>query len=179
MAFSYKNFDLWKSGFENDLFWCQGIFFMKFDLKNSCKNEFKNNNEKSCSWSRNGVSHKIDFKAVWPRNSHADSVGVKLNITYYRNNSYPFLYPVTQKISRSFGNLEMIKTEDFEGFIEWFGPSFRKTRTDNRNLVFFVHCKVVGTYKEQLICWLNFARIFWLKIYFYISLVKKINFSRF
>ena len=23
------------------------------------------------------VSHKIDFKAVWPRNGHADSVGVK------------------------------------------------------------------------------------------------------
>ena len=23
------------------------------------------------------VSHKIDFKAVWPHNGHADSVGVK------------------------------------------------------------------------------------------------------
>ena len=28
-------------------------------------------------WSRNRVSYKIDFKAVWPSNGHADSVGVK------------------------------------------------------------------------------------------------------
>ena len=49
---------------------------MNFDLKNSWKNEFKDNKEKSCSWSRKRVSHKIDFKAVGPRNGHADSVGV-------------------------------------------------------------------------------------------------------
>ena len=40
---------------------------MNSDLKNKCKNEFKDNNEKLCSWSRNRVSHKIDFKAKWPR----------------------------------------------------------------------------------------------------------------
>ena len=49
---------------------------MNFDFKNRCKNEFKDNNEKSCSSSRNRVSHKIDLKAQWPRNGHADSVGV-------------------------------------------------------------------------------------------------------
>ena len=38
---------------------------MKFDLKNGYKNELKDNNEKSYSWSRNRVSHKIDFKAQW------------------------------------------------------------------------------------------------------------------
>ena len=53
------------------------FFFMNFDLKNGCKNEFKDNNEKSWNWSKNRVSHKNDFKAVWPRNGHADSVGVK------------------------------------------------------------------------------------------------------
>ena len=50
-------------------FWCQGIFYMSFDFKNGCKNQFKDNNEKSCSWSRKKVSHKIDFSA--------DSVGVR------------------------------------------------------------------------------------------------------
>ena len=52
------------------------FFFINFDFKNGCKNEFKGNNEKSCSWSRNRVSFKIDFKAVWPRNGHAASVRV-------------------------------------------------------------------------------------------------------
>ena len=61
---------------------------------------------------------KIDFKALWLRNGHADSVGVKSNIIDNKNNSYPFLYPVIQKISRSFRDLKMIKTEDFESFIE-------------------------------------------------------------
>ena len=50
---------------------------MNYDLKNGCKNEFKDNNEKSYSWSRNRFSHKIDFEAVWPHNGNADSVGVK------------------------------------------------------------------------------------------------------
>ena len=36
--------------------------FKNFDLKNECKNKFKDNNEK--------------FQTVWPRNSHTDSVGV-------------------------------------------------------------------------------------------------------
>ena len=52
----------------------------KFDLKKGCKNEFKDTNEKLCSWSRKRVSHKIDFKAQWLRNGHADSVRVKLTI---------------------------------------------------------------------------------------------------
>ena len=45
-------------------FWCQGTFFMNFDSKNECKNEFKDNNEKSCSWSRNKISQKFRF---WSR----------------------------------------------------------------------------------------------------------------
>ena len=52
------------------------IFYMILDFKNGCKNEFKDNNEKSCSWFRNRVSRKIDFKVQWLRNSHTDSVGV-------------------------------------------------------------------------------------------------------
>ena len=55
------------------------VFFMNFDFKNGCKNEFEDNNEKSCNLSRNRVFHKIDFKAVWPRNDHAASVGVKFS----------------------------------------------------------------------------------------------------
>ena len=30
-------------------FWYEGIFFINFDFKNGFKNEFKDNNEKSCS----------------------------------------------------------------------------------------------------------------------------------
>ena len=51
-------------------------FLHDFFLKNGRKNEFNDNNEKSCSWSRNKVSGKIDFKVQWLRNSHADSVRV-------------------------------------------------------------------------------------------------------
>ena len=62
-------------------FWGQGIFFyMIIDFKNDCKNEFKNNNEKSCSLCRNRVSRKIDFKVQWLQ-SHADSVRVNIEIT--------------------------------------------------------------------------------------------------
>ena len=67
-----------KIGFRKWIFFgVKEFFFMNFDFKNRCKNEFKDNNEKSCSSSRNRVSHKIDLKAQWPRNGHADSVGVK------------------------------------------------------------------------------------------------------
>ena len=63
------------------LFWCPKFVFVNFDFKNDCKNEFYDNNEKSCSRPRKRVSHKIDFKAVWPRNGHAASVRVK-NIAF-------------------------------------------------------------------------------------------------
>ena len=49
---------------------------MNFDFNNECKNEIKDNNEKPCSWTRNKFSRKIDFKAVWLHNGHADSVEV-------------------------------------------------------------------------------------------------------
>ena len=42
----------------------QEFFFENFDFINECKNEFKGNNENSCSWSRNRVSRKVDFKAA-------------------------------------------------------------------------------------------------------------------
>ena len=34
---------------ENEIFGCQGIFFMNFDFDNECQNKFKDNNEKPCS----------------------------------------------------------------------------------------------------------------------------------
>ena len=34
-------------------------------FKKRCKNEFKDNNEQLCSWSRNRVSQKIGVTAVW------------------------------------------------------------------------------------------------------------------
>ena len=50
-----------------DFFGAKEFFRINFDFKNGCKNEFKDNNEKSWSWSRTRVSNKIDFIAVIPR----------------------------------------------------------------------------------------------------------------
>ena len=59
------------------------IFFRNFDFKIGFWKEFKDNNEKSCSWCSNRICHKIDLKGVWPHSGHADSVGVKwLDLTY-------------------------------------------------------------------------------------------------
>ena len=49
------------------------IFFIT-----NCKNELKVDNKKSYNQFRNRVSHKIDFKSIWPRHGHADSAGVNL-----------------------------------------------------------------------------------------------------
>ena len=40
------------------------------NFKYWCKNEFQDNNEKSCSWFRNRVPQKIDFRADEPHESH-------------------------------------------------------------------------------------------------------------
>ena len=86
-----KYIGLWKSSFENKFFWYQEIFYKNFDFKYGCKNEFKDNNEKSCSLSKKKVSHKIDFKAQRLRNGHADSVGVKPSFPFqYRDFQYTF-----------------------------------------------------------------------------------------
>ena len=71
-----------QSDFGKEIFWCQGILLLEFWFKNGCKNEIKDNNEKSSSWSRNRVSHKIDLKAVWPLDGHAASLGVKFCINF-------------------------------------------------------------------------------------------------
>ena len=39
-------------------FWCQRIFFVYYDFKNECKNEFEDNNEESCSWFKTKVLQK-------------------------------------------------------------------------------------------------------------------------
>ena len=51
-------------------FWCQGIFFVNFDFKNGCKNEFEDNNEKSRSRFKNRVPLRIDFRADWTHESN-------------------------------------------------------------------------------------------------------------
>ena len=42
---------------------------MNFDFINGCKNEFEDNNEKSCSRLKNRVPLKIDFRADWTHES--------------------------------------------------------------------------------------------------------------
>ena len=55
MTTQFSNFLLKMTGSNENraskmkFFGCQEIFFMNFDFKNGCKNEFKDNNEKSCS----------------------------------------------------------------------------------------------------------------------------------
>ena len=75
----------------------RSLFRVNFYFKNGCKNKLENNNEKSCSWSRNRVYQKIDFKAVWPRNDHAASVGVDFDPLFHLNqiknkNLYVYCY---------------------------------------------------------------------------------------
>ena len=41
------------------------FFFVNFDYKNGCKNEFEDNNEKSCSRFKNRALLKIDFIPDW------------------------------------------------------------------------------------------------------------------
>ena len=50
-------------------FGCQEFFFVNFDFKNGCKNEFEDNNEKSCGRFENRVPLKIDFRADWAHES--------------------------------------------------------------------------------------------------------------
>ena len=52
-------------------FWCQGIFFVNFDFKNECENEFEDNNEKSCSRFKIMVPLKIDLRADWTHESNS------------------------------------------------------------------------------------------------------------
>ena len=71
---------LMEIGLRKWIFLCQELFFTNFDLKNDCKNEFEDNSEKSCNWSRNRGSLEIYFKAVWPHCGLSDSVGAKVTV---------------------------------------------------------------------------------------------------
>ena len=51
-------------------FWWQEIFYMILYFKNGSKNEFKDDNEKSCSRFKNRVPLKIDFRADWAHESN-------------------------------------------------------------------------------------------------------------
>ena len=91
------------------LFWSQRFFLGKFDLKNGCKNEFENNIEKKCSWSKNRVSHEIDFKAVWTHESYPTAWGLK-----WRKNGWN-LYKNLPKVE-----LIQIKFDFFSNFPPFF-----------------------------------------------------------
>ena len=53
-----------KTGLRKGIFFnAKKFFHMNFASKTGCKNEFKDYNEKSFSWSRKKVSQKINFKA--------------------------------------------------------------------------------------------------------------------
>ena len=58
-----------------EFFWCQGIFFVNLNFKDGCKNEFQDNNEKSCNW----------FKNRW---DSPDSLEVKIFIRVFDGNVF-------------------------------------------------------------------------------------------
>ena len=64
-----RGWNLGKEASENVIILVSRIFFWNFVFLNLRKNEFKNNNEKACSWSRNKVFHKIVFYAIWRHES--------------------------------------------------------------------------------------------------------------
>ena len=51
-------------------FWCQEFFFVNFDFRNDCKNEFQDNNENYTADLKRGSPLKIDLKAVGTSESH-------------------------------------------------------------------------------------------------------------
>ena len=69
-------------------FWCQGIFFVNFDFKNGCKNEFEDNNEKSCSRFKNRVPLKIDFRADWTHESNPTAWELTNHFNFLRSNEH-------------------------------------------------------------------------------------------
>ena len=52
--------------------------FINFDFKNGWKNILKDSCKNLEADPEKKVSHKIDLKAVLPRNGHSDSVGVNV-----------------------------------------------------------------------------------------------------
>ena len=46
-------------------FGAKEFFYVIFEIKNGCKNEFKDNNEKSCSWSRKRDKGVKGSRKIW------------------------------------------------------------------------------------------------------------------
>ena len=59
-------------------FWCQEIFYVNFDFKNGCQNDFEDNNEKSCSRFKNRVPPQNRFQSRLDSRIHPDSLGVNI-----------------------------------------------------------------------------------------------------
>ena len=55
--------------YKNEIILVRRPFFRSFDFVNECYSGLKANNENSCNQFRWRVSHKIDFKAIWPHDA--------------------------------------------------------------------------------------------------------------
>ena len=62
-------------------FWCQEIFFREFDFKNGCRNDFEDNNEKSCSPFKNKFPLKIDFRDDWTHESNPTACELRSKVS--------------------------------------------------------------------------------------------------
>ena len=73
--------DLWKSAFESEI----KKNFKNFDSKTYFKNEFNYDKENLCSWSRNKISNRIDFTAVWTNESVPIAWELNRSLEYLSN----------------------------------------------------------------------------------------------
>ena len=113
------------------------FFYIIFDFKNGCKNEFKDNNEKSYSRSRNRVSRKIDFKVQWLRNSHADSVGV----LYYKDICWIFQIKSNRTLYRFLSSPESSTMKGLNSFSAGLRPCIlRSKKLTPQKIIFFLAC---------------------------------------
>ena len=97
---------------------------MNFDTENGHKNELKDNNEKSRSWSGNRVSLKIFFKALWPQCGLADSVGASAT------NKSKFIY-----------RFEKLTFHEFEKY-------FQPVNYSNQRLNDVVHKRLTSSFRK-------------------------------
>ena len=65
------------------IFLYQEIFFVNFDFKNGCKNDFEDINVKSWSRFKNRVPLEIDFRADWTHVSNPTARELRYYI-YFR-----------------------------------------------------------------------------------------------
>ena len=101
-------------------FWFEEIFFVYFDFKNGCENEFEDNNKKSCSRFENRVPLKIDFRAYESHESHPTA----WELRHFRKKILINKFDDLEKLKKNYNwnreiNLGVLPGMTFRDFVEW------------------------------------------------------------